>query len=329
MNEQLNNLEFQDEYTTNIEELDEHDNIASEDEVEVYKIKDEELATREGNYIFTIGNVSSGKSTLQALLLTRLWSLENITFKYGNSIQDHRHNAIIEGWINSIKKGILPKRSDQGYIQEFNIFIGQKGKKSVEVNFLEMSGEDIISIVPTLKEEQPKVHGHLDALLRSNNNINKRFIFISDGERHKRGSIIQGKISEDILFYNFLRYLFNEKELQSLNILFIISKWDTVKEDYKNNAMKYFKENFPQTKSIFDSNRVTSMLLPFTVGKIVEKPVDKKNNIYENRIVSLENIYVDRLIQWIYHTYTGETLKGLPPIKPSFLYKLAKMLGLR
>jgi hypothetical protein len=328
MYEQLNEVEILNKH--NETELpDKYDEVVPRNEYEVYKIKDEELAVKEGNYVFTIGNVSSGKSTLQALLLTRLWSLDNIIFKYGNTVQDHRHNAIIEGWIDSINNGVLPKRSDQGYIQEFNISIGQEGKKNVEINFLEMSGEDIESIVPTLQGEHPKVHSHLDSLLKPNNNINKRFIFISDGERHKRGVIDRNKVSEDILFYNFLKYLFNEKNLQDINILFVISKWDTVRNDYRYDALKYFKENFPQTKSIFDGNNVTSMLLPFTVGRIEEKLVDEKNNTFENRIVSLEGVYIDRLIQWIYHTYTNESLNGLPPIKPSLLYRIAKMLGLR
>jgi hypothetical protein len=304
-----------------------------ESEEDIYQVRDEELSSKEGNYIFTIGNVSSGKSTIQNLLLYRLWSKEDIVFEYGNHISDHRHNAIVQEWISSINQGILPKRTQQGLIQEFNISIGQKGKKKLDVNFIEISGEDIKSIVPTLSpDKKPSVHKYLDRYLMANNKINKRFIFISDGEKHKKGiQTIDSAVSEDILFDAFLKYLLSktQKGLKNLNILFVISKWDTVREDYKNDEVKYFRENFPQTKSILDGSRVASMLLPFTIGKIDEVLIDKEKHLYENRIVSLENIYIDRLIQWIYNTFTNETLSGMPPIKPPLLYRIARTLGIR
>ena len=307
-----------------------YDDIVEED---IYQVREEELESKKGNYIFTVGNVSSGKSTLQNLLIYRLWSREDIIFEYGNHSSDHRHNAIVNQWIESLNRGILPKRTQQGLIQEFNISIGQKGKKKLDVNFIEISGEDIKSIVPSLSSgKKPSVHNYLDRYLTANNGINKRFIFVSDGEKHRRGvQRDDSDISEDILFNTFLKYLLSEtqKGLKDINILFVISKWDTVREDYGNNPKEYIKHNFAQTKSILDGSRVASMLLPFTVGKIEEKLVDKEKQIYENRIVVLENIYADRLIQWIYNTFTNEILKGLPPIKPSLLYRIARGLGIR
>ncbi len=303
-----------------------------EEEDEVYHVKEEELASKEGNYIFTVGNVSSGKSTLQNLLIYRLWSKEDIIFDYGHHSSDHRQKAIVQGWINSLNQGILPKRTQQGLIQEFNIRIGQQGKKNLDVNFIEISGEDIKSIVPTLSaDRKPSVHNHLDRYLTAKNGINKRFVFVSDGEKHKKGVQKDSGVSEDILFDAFLKYLLSDtqKGLKDLNIIFVISKWDTIKDDYKNDEVKYFRQNFPQTKSILDGSRVTSMLLPFSVGRIEDKLIDKDKNLYENRIVALENIYVDKLIQWIYNTFTNETLKSLPPLKPSFLYRIARGMGVR
>ena len=300
---------------------------------EEYQVNEEDFSKKEGNYIFTVGNVSSGKSTLQNLLIYRLWSKNDISFEYGNNTSDHRHNAIINKWVDSFKQGILPKRTQQGIIQEFNIAISQKGKRKLDVNFLEISGEDIKSIVPSLdSDKKPSVHNFLDRYLMPENGINKRFIFVSDGEKHKRGITANvNNVSEDILFDAFLRYLLSDtqKGLKTLNILFVISKWDTVREDYKNDFQKYLKQNFPQTLSILDSDRITIMYLPFTVGKIEERVIDKDKDMYEHRIVAFENTYIDRLIQWVYNTYTGETLKGLPPIKPSLLYRIAKMLGIR
>ncbi len=235
--------------------------------------------------------------------------------------------------MESFKHGILPKRTKQGIIQDFNVEISQKGKRKLNVNFLEISGEDIKSIVPSLNpDKKPSIHSFLDRYLMPDNGINKRFIFVSDGEKHRIGTNTDiNNFSEDTLFDAFLRYLLGDtqKALKEINILFVISKWDVVRDDYKNDVQKYMKRNFPQTLSILDGNRVNVMYLPFTIGKIEEKLIDRENDIYENRITSLENTHIDRLIQWIYHTFTGETLKGFPPIKPSFLYRIAKILRIR
>lgn len=297
-----------------------------------YQVRDEDFAKKEGNYVFTVGNVSSGKSTLQNLLVYRLWSKDDINFEYGRNNGDHRHNALMTKWVESLKRGILPERTKKGTIQEFNISIAQKGKKELDVNFIEISGEDIKSIIPSLdSNKKPSVHNHLDKYLSADNAINKRFIFVSNGEEHQKGKKMGNGISEDILFDSFLRYLLGDtqKGLQNLNILFVISKWDTVRDDYGNDFSKYIKLNFPQTYSILRGDRVKVMYLPFSVGKIEEQLIDEENDIHENRIVSLEKVYIDRLIQWLYNTFTGETLKGLPPIKPSIIYRAAKLFGIR
>ncbi len=303
-----------------------------ENSEEEYQVKDEDFHKKEGNYVFTVGNVSSGKSTLQNLLVYRLWSREDIGFEYGRNNGDHRHNALLNEWVDSFRQGILPGRTKKGTIQEFNISIHQKRKKELDLNFIEISGEDIKSIVPSVdSEKKPSVHRHLDKYLSADNAINKRFIFVSNGEEHKKGRRVNANISEDILFDSFLRYLLseNQKGLQDINILFVISKWDIVREEYSNNYQKYIKHNFPQTLSILNGNRVKVMYLPFSVGKIEEQLVDSKNNLHENRIVSLDKVYVDRLIQWLYNTFTGETLKGFPPLKPNTWYRIAKILGIR
>ncbi len=321
-------MNSQDEIENDLKEL--YHDTNTEDE---YQVLEEDFNKKEGNYVFTVGNVSSGKSTLQNLLIYRLWSINDISFDYGKTTSDHRHNAILQGWVNSIRQGILPKRTKQGMIQEFDIEIGQAGKPKLDVNFIEISGEDIKSIIPSFDSEvKPSVHNFLDRYLIPDNGINKRFIFVSDGEKHKKGiSHKVDDVSEDILFDAFLKYLLSDthKGLPKLNILFVISKWDTVKEDYKNDFQKYMKQNFSQTLSILEGTRTTVLYLPFSVGKIEPKLIDKEKDTYEDRIVSLENIYVDRLIQWVYNTFTGETLKGLPAIKPTIFYRIAQKLGIR
>ncbi len=309
------------------------DQSIEEEDSQEFQVREEDFSKKEGDYVFTVGNVSSGKSTLQNLFISRLWSINDINLEFGQSTSDHRHDALLHKWVESFNRGILPERTKAGTIQEFNISISQEKKRKLDVNFIEISGEDIKSIVPSLdSDKKPSVHNFLDRYLTNKNGINKRFIFVSDGDVHRKGKKLDvNKISEDVLFSSFLRYLLSDtqKGLKELNILFVISKWDTVREDYNNNYKSYIKYNFPNTYSILRGRRVTVMYLPFTVGKIEEQLIDEETHEYQKRIVSLDNTYVDRLIQWVYNTYTGETLRGLPPIKPGVLYRIAKFFGIR
>ena len=171
-----------------------------------FGVRDSDINTASGNYVFTVGDVSSGKSTLQNILLYRLWTNENIVFDYKHKTSDHRHNAILNGWVEKFSKGFFPARTARGLLQNFAFSFGQKNRKSVNVNFLEISGEDIKSIVPKLRGSTPKIHSQLEQFLRLRK-LNKRFIFVSDCEIHSSSATGESGLGEDILFSELLDHL--------------------------------------------------------------------------------------------------------------------------
>lgn len=299
-------------------------NDASDDTTK-YRVGDADIGNKTGNYIFTIGNVSAGKSTLQNLLIYRLWSREDILFEYSNKDGDHRHDKLLDDWVKRLQMGYLPDRTTQGLLQEFNITISQKRKKQLEINFLEISGEDIKSIVPTLDiEHKPKINEQLVAYLSTTKTrINKRFIFVSNAEENKKNKSSPSTIPEDILFNHFLTYLLGKNGLAmtKIKVLFVATKWDVVRSEY-NTVQEYFRKNFPQTRGKLQSSKCETVFIPFSVGAIEKRPIDEKKTNFEERIISLESRYVDLVIQWIYLTFTGNSLKGMPKISDSLLDKL-------
>jgi hypothetical protein len=165
----------------------------------------------------------------------------------------------------------------------------------------------------------------VEYLRAKRNRINKRFIFVSDCEEAKRqhASHEQPEFTEDILFNALLRYLLGKDGLamERISVLFVAAKWDAVGSEYRSLA-HYFKKRFPQTRAVLQSGRCNANYIAFSVGRIEDVCVARDqqgNKIYEGRITSLEHKYVDILIQWIYHSFTGNHLKGLPKIKPSLL----------
>lgn len=300
----------------------------NEDAVEVedkFIVSDADIQNKQGNYIFTVGNISSGKSTIQNIMVDRLWAREDVTFKYVNRDGDARHAAILDHWRKELNKGNLPKRTEQGEIQEFSISFGQTNKKDLELNFLEISGEDIKYIVPTMESKLVKgFNKQLDEYLNLTK-VNKRFIFVSDANvNRKQGKEVEE--SEDILFFHLLEHLLGKQGLglKKIEVLFVVAKWDIVQKEYSS-VKEYVQKHFPQTRSILTTHRCTTVYIPFSVGRIEEVKNSTTKEI-ETKIISLEAKYVDRLIHWIYYTYTNNTLKNFPKIVPSFFDKIVKVL---
>lgn len=288
----------------------------SHEESEDFQISSESINKRSGNYIFTVGDVSSGKSVLQNLLIYRLWTHEKIIYTYSSKDGNPKHDATLNDWVERFSNGNLPERTRAAILQEFNISFGQSEKRKLELNFVEMSGELINSIVPNKSGSKPKIAKDIESFLKQKN-INKRFIFVSNGELYKRGNETKHGFKEDILFNSLLRYLTGKKGLgmTRLKVLFVAAKWDTVEQQYQNGAEEYFRRNFPQTRGLLKQSTSQVSYIPFSVGTVTDQ-----------KITSFESKHVDRMIQWIYNSYTGNTLKGFPRVTRTLLEKIGKII---
>jgi hypothetical protein len=266
---------------------------------------------RTGNFLFTVGSVASGKSTLQNFLIHRLHVDENIHFDRTSRDGKTASEAYLNAWVHNIAAGYLPERTQKGVLREFNVRFGQRGRPSLDFSFIEIAGEDIRSIVPTALATQPKLNDHLERYLRQPG-VNKRFLFISDASRNRLG---RGTFEEDVLFDTLIRYLLSDNGigLRNLNILFIAAKWDVVQNEYKSDR-QYFRTNFPQTRStVLSSPRIKAQYLPFSVGEVVLEKRESGESVA--RLKSIEKRYVEFLISWIYSSFTQRQLKGYPKVK--------------
>src|SRR5512134_3844054 len=121
---------------------------------------------RTGNFLFTVGGVGSGKSTLQNFLVHRLHVDENIHFDRTSRDGKTASEAYLNAWVHNIAAGYLPERTQKGVLREFNVRFGQRGRPNLDFSFIEIAGEDIRSIVPTADQKQPKLNDHLERYLR-------------------------------------------------------------------------------------------------------------------------------------------------------------------
>lgn len=278
---------------------------------------------RTGNFLFTVGNVGSGKSTLQAQLITRLWNHRELNFEYSSHSGDPKHDAILDAVVQNLASGFLPRRSPQGLIQEFNIRFGQRNRPSVPLNFVEISGEDIKSIVPGLNQSEPRLNELLEEYLAMPS-VNRRFVFVSDASVNLTGSDrLLPRYSEDVLFNHLLRYLL-ALGLPRLQILFVAAKWDTVGSRYRNEK-EYFETNFPQTRALIGASAtISASYIPFSVGALDDAGGSQDSSSIIRRA---DYQYVDVLISWIYESLSGRTLRGFPRVKKTPWDRLKRLFA--
>ncbi|MCZ6641307.1 MAG: hypothetical protein O7F71_07000 [Gammaproteobacteria bacterium] len=290
---------------------DEIDSKRTNYEAVDYAVDPGKIDARSGNFLFTVGSPSSGKSTLQSYLIYRLWSHANVSFDYSNADGNDDHDVILNGWVQNFANGYLPKRNPQGILQEFNVQYGQPGRPTLAFNFIEISGEDIRSIVPTVEGNVPQLHPYLEQYLRLGG-TRKRFLFISDATNNRVSTTgVTRALEEDVLFDHLIRYLLSDTgiKLKQLEILFVATKWDVVCNEYPSERA-YFNANFPQTQSrVKNSRRIKAAYMPFSVGDVYHANLGDEQI---PRVRSLDRRYVDILINWIFHSFTQRPLKGFP-----------------
>lgn len=270
---------------------------------------------KSGDFLFTVGATGSGKSTIQSFLVHRLASHPSVVYTPASADGDPKNDAYLNGWVQNIANGFFPRRTERGQVREFNISFGQASRRTLDLSFIEIAGEDIHSIVPTVESherENLRLSQHLEQYLREPH-VNKRFMFITDAGARGSGKDRQSPYSDDILFCTLIRYLLSDTGigLKRLDILFVVSKWDQIKNDYRTHK-QYFKSHFPNTlATVAKSSRIKSSFMPFSVGEV--DTTDQSTP----RILRKERKYVDTLISWIYESFSQRRLEGFPRVNKS------------
>ncbi|MFK8016656.1 MAG: hypothetical protein AB8G17_14580 [Gammaproteobacteria bacterium] len=286
------------------------------------KIDGSKIEGRDGNFVFTVGKVSSGKSTLQSFLIHRLWTDSRIVFEHAPSDGNEDNDAYLHGWVNNVANGLFPERTGQGNIREFCIRFGHAARKKLTLNFIEIAGEDIVSIVPSVEPSSRQLNPFLERYLREPG-INKRFVFVSDASQiGSKARARERRLQEDILFTALINHLRNPDgiALKRISILFVVSKWDQVKNDYRS-VKHYFREHFPQTLALTTrSAQISANFMPFSVGEVsVARSEEQNKNV--PLIVRKDTRYIDFFISWLYGEFVRDRLPGYPQLSPTPLQR--------
>jgi len=292
--------------------------IPDTEEIPSHVIDDVDQSNRWGNYVLTVGNINSGKSTLQQWLVTWFFTkgVTQATFKPIDGAQDPVKK--LYDMVNRTLRGEFPASTLIGKQEEFQLSITPKDKKKLPLDFgfFEISGEDLKQVIPDETNAfQPYLPSSINRFL-DNKKIRFTLLFVSNAEAHakfkqNKQTTLPDQLEEDALFCSFMDYLernFGNK-FKRAPILLCISKWDYAKQHFSNDPNTYFKKALPQTYTRFlikHQQKIPVMSVPFSVGRIRHQGGESKRAIVEE----IDDTSTQLIASWIYRSFTRKDLLG-------------------
>ena len=266
-----------------------------------------ELKNKDSNFVLFFGSASSGKSVILSSMLYYLNSQAGVLRHNPITPNSKEATILLSDFFDNIRKGILPNRTTKDQVTRLDFIFepNNKSKKVIPINltFLETAGDNNYEI-----RRGGKFHSSIDTYLSAK--IPLTIIIVSSRENaHK----------EDTFICEFLNELHRkEKNLQSVNIILIISKWDkSGKLDvaHANELDDFIADKLPMTNKAIDTYEFSKSF--YTIGELASA-----NG--EERIKTLArntNYFRRKLAKFGVIIYGHEK----SPVVPMMVYNFSKM----
>lgn len=250
-----------------------------------------QIKNKDSNFIFFFGVGESGKSVILSSILYYLSSQAGVLRPRLGTPNTKEAQVLLTDFFENIRQGILPSRTTRDQVTRLDLIFepNNKSKKipSINLTFLETSGENHKDI-----SRGGTYHSSIEAYL--NANIPLTFIIVTSFDTAHL---------EDSLINEFLDELERkEKNLKSINVILVISKWDkSGRTDVSNEdeLENFINERLPRTNNRINSYELNKTY--FTIGSI-------ENNGGGERITLLNLAPAEVLSNWLYESIVGYPL---------------------
>lgn len=270
-----------------------------------------------GNFLLSFGFQASGKTVFQSHLIRYLRRHPDFFDKMTTGdLNDAAHRQMAT-WMANWEQDALPIRTkmteEQVVELNFTIGYGKRLSNRLHLTMLELSGEDLKTIVPgadPVRMFRP-VHDYL-----SNTSIKFILALIVDPEHNEDIHGAYGVAANDIMFSTLLDYLETNFENISnrLSIIMLLSKPHLALEAMRND--KELSSKFPEltTKAEMDANLLHAYFLRFAGTTYRKVSAWKgKNAVVKLDIGEVVDGYlqhprfddIGRIYEWIHRTFTG------------------------
>lgn len=263
----------------------------SSDFIPLAKPSSSDLKNKDSNFVLFFGSASSGKSVILSSMLYYLNSHLGVLRPNPSTPNSKEAMILMSDFFDNIRKGILPNRTTKDQVTRLD-FIFQPNNKSkkvppINLTFLETAGDNNYEI-----RRGGKFHSSIDTYL--NARIPLTIIIVTSRENaHK----------EDTFIYEFFNELQKkEKNLQSVNIILIVSKWDkSGKLDvaHPSELDDFITDNLPMTNKAIDTYEFSRSF--YTIGELAS--INGEERI---KVLSLSTAEV--LAKWLYNSIVGYEL---------------------
>lgn len=261
----------------------------------------EDLRLLNTNFVFMFGDAASGKSAIFSSLMYYMSATPTIgTISNLGLGSPERKNFTQQAIRYMAQKQFLPATRTNYVNLAGGVFKPAANPhvkdhlKSVSLTFMEMSGEDLSSIV--IDDDERNFPKHIDLYL-GDPELKLTFVLVVSHDTIKH--------DKDLLFSEFIHFVRDRDDrFKETGFLLLISKWDIYKNDLS--EQEFIQKHMPLTYAQLSVN--SSAMASYSVGKTATNTDD------ERFIVTLDEKSPRRVLRWLYKTITGvDFLQPAPP----------------
>lgn len=286
-NENLKPLSFDEGDSFKPTSLDKNGSVSA-DFVPLANGSTSDIKNKDSNFVFFFGVSASGKSVILSSMLYYLSSQAGVLRPKIGTENTKNAQVLLADFFENIRKGVLPDRTTRDRVTRLDLVFepNNRSKKVTPINltFLETAGGNHQDIT-----RGGTYHSSIEAYLNANIPLN--FIIVASYDTAH---------NDDTLINEFFHELERKgKNLKSVNIILVISKWDksgrtdvSSEEELEN----FINERLPRTNNLINSYELSKTY--FTIGNI-------ENSVNGERITLLNLASAEVLSKWLYEGIVG------------------------
>lgn len=257
------------------------------------------LQERKTNFVFLFGRPGSGKTAI-------ISSLCHFMGTHPSGALEVRNKSNQEGmfFLKEIfqkgREGLFLERTARNKITEIDLkYTPKKPKKSMNLTFLEMSGEDLNKV--ELKRDHIN-GGAKGGILPDNIDIYLKcprikmvFLMVTEQSRARE---------DDVFMFEFLDYLRKkQKNFYKPKVLLLVSKWDQYGGKYKNDIGAFVASQMKLTNNLL--TQIDGSISYYTVGDVIEVQNEQAT---EAMIAQFDARQADVVKRWLYQAITNRSI---------------------
>ncbi len=257
------------------------------------------LQDRKTTFVFLFGRPGSGKTAI-------ISSLCHFMGTHPSGSLEVRNKSNKEGlfFLKEIfrkgTKGLFLERTARNKITEVDLkYTPRKPKKSMNLTFLEMSGEDLNKVELKRDTIAGRAQGgtlpdNIDIYLKCPR-VRMVFLLVTEQSRAQE---------DDVFMFEFLDYLRKkQKKFRKPKVLLLVSKWDQYGGKYKKDIGAFVARKMKLTNNIL--TQVDGSIAYYTVGEVIEV---QKEQATESMIAQFDARQADVVKRWLYQAINNRSI---------------------